>query len=50
MPRVSTRARQEAGSRLMDSMVPAVVATFEVALIVVGLFFARSAWAARQRR
>lgn len=30
--------------------VPAVVATFEVALIVVGLFFARSAWAARQRR
>lgn len=30
--------------------VPAVVATFEVALIVAGLFFARSAWAARQRR
>jgi putative spermidine/putrescine transport system permease protein len=30
--------------------VPAVVATFEVALIVVGLFLARSAWAARQKR
>ncbi|WP_217636309.1 ABC transporter permease subunit [Variovorax sp. OV700] len=29
--------------------VPAVVATFEVALIVVGLFLARSAWAARKR-
>lgn len=30
--------------------VPAVVATFEVALIVVGLFLARSAWASRQQR
>jgi len=29
--------------------VPAVVATFEVGLIVAGLFLARSAWAARQR-
>lgn len=30
--------------------VPAVVASFEVALIVAGLLFARSAWAARQPR
>lgn len=30
--------------------VPAVVATFEVALILVGLFLARSAWSVRSRR
>jgi putative spermidine/putrescine transport system permease protein len=30
--------------------VPAVVATFEVVLIVIALFFARTAWTTRQRR